>query len=62
MSSVQGLHMKLPALIFSEQVLICDLGGEAKLYPSLNINTGMGLEHGVAVFRLRESCECLMRK
>lgn len=62
MSSVQAVHMKLPAHILSKQVPVCDIGGEAKLYPSLNINIGMGLEHSVAGFCLRKICECLMRK
>lgn len=62
MSFVQAVHMKLPAYIFSRQVPVCDIGGETKLYPSLNITIGMDLEHGMAVFCLRESFECLMRK
>lgn len=63
MPSVQGVHVKLPAHILSKQVPVCHIiGGEAKLYPSLNINIGMGFDLGVALFGLRESCECLMRK
>lgn len=62
MSSVQAVDMKLPAHIFVQAVPVCDICGEAKLYPSLNINIGMGLEHGVAGFSQRENCECLMSK
>lgn len=47
--------MKLSVHILSKEVLICDIGWEAKLYPSSNINTGMGLEHGMASFCLREA-------
>lgn len=54
--------MQLPVHILSKQVAVCDIGGLAKLCPSLNINIGMGLEHGMAGFCLRESCQCLMRK
>jgi len=63
MCSAQGVHKKLSAHTWSKQVPIHDVAewGEAKLYPSLNINTGIGLEQDMAIFRLRESCECLVR-
>ena len=64
MCSVQGMHTKLSAHTWSKQVPIHDVAerGEATLYPRLNINIGIGLEQGMVIFCLRESCECLMRK
>lgn len=58
------MHVKLSAHSWSKQVPIHDVAeqGEAAVYPSLNINIVKGLEQGMAILCLRESCECLMRK